>query len=267
MNIKSLSILTISSLVLSSAASAVTIFTATTGNTTTVNNNGAGTLTAGGTGLLYAGAAVASNMGGFTSTSDINTLIGGAGLTAADTVTISVTVDSITGNTFRSNGFEFGLSSATSFRPASESLLLGMAGSNSGSDVRFMSAFGSQSGSLNFNSNQAALIDGFTITLTADVNGYSFFIQDILVAGSTNPLYTDGDTTATISGTYRFENEFVDYFGSGHLYTAAQQQTNASSQVTDYTSATIDVVPEPGTYAMLAGLTGLVFIMLRRRKV
>ncbi|MGJ8641999.1 MAG: PEP-CTERM sorting domain-containing protein [Luteolibacter sp.] len=259
------------------ASSAAGIFSATTANITAIANAPSGgemlpTITGATPNLLVTQAAQNNNMAGFASTSNIDTLIGGGGLTAADTVTMSVTVDSISGAQFRSNGYEFGLSESASFRPATGSFLLGMAASNSGSDVRFMSKFGSTDvngdGSLDWNSNQDAILDGFTITLTADVVGYSFFIEGILVAGSTNADYTDGDTTATISGNWA-GTEFLDNFGGGHLYTAVQQrtgQTEGDNMITDYSAATIDVtvVPEPSSAALL-GLAGLVLI-LRRRK-
>lgn len=146
-----------------------------------------------------------------------------------------MTVDSISA-TLRSNGVEFGLSDTAAFRGGSAAnLLLGMAGSNAGSDVRITASF-QDDGSLDFNSNMAAIQDGFSITLTANAAGYSFTLSDILVAGSTNALYTDGATTATIAGTFA-GTEFLDNFSTGHFYTAFQQF--GGTMVADISSASI----------------------------
>ncbi|MEP4077268.1 hypothetical protein [Haloferula sp.] len=226
----------------SPSSHAVEVFSADTGNITAVNNNGAGTISGATPDLIVTNASVSNNMGGFASTSDINTLNGSA-LTAADTVTIKVTVDSLTVGNLRANGVEFGMASAVGFRPAN-SLLIGMAGSNNGSDVRIVAGSFQDAGTLEFNSSQADIIDGFSITLTANAAGYTFFLEDILVAGSTNPAYSNGDTTATISGTFS-GTEFLDNFSTGHFYSAVQQQTAGAAMVADYSVATIDVVNVP----------------------
>ncbi|MDB4500936.1 PEP-CTERM sorting domain-containing protein [Akkermansiaceae bacterium] len=243
----------VSAMIMGTAQAAV-IFDATTANITEVGNlnpTQLPTITGATPDLIVTNASANSHMGGFSSTSDIQTLNGTA-LTAADTVTITLGVDSMTVGNLRANGVEFGLSTtAGAFRPAG-SLFIGMAGSNSGSDVRFVGGFNT-SGSLDFNANQAALQDGFSITLTADVNGYSFLLEDILVAGSTNPTYTNGDTSALITGTFT-GTEFVDLFNSGHFYSAVQHQTAGAAMVTDYSTASIDVsvVPEPSSFALFA---------------
>ena len=74
--------------------------------------------------------------------------------------------------------------------------------------------------------------------------------------------YTGGVGTVTLAsfgsktGTFDVGNISIDGLAGG-----------LSGSIT-YTGTTMDltIIPEPGTYALLAGMTGLVFVMLRRRK-
>ena len=254
-------------------ADADLVYEATTGNSTVVTN-GAGTpgiltFTGATPDLIITNNNGNFNMAGFASTSDINTLLAAASkpaLAATDTVTFATTVDSISAVVLRSNGFEFGMADTVAFRGGSTSnLILGMAAANSGSDVRLMASF-QDDGTRNFNANQASLEDGFSITLTANSAGYSFFLSDILVAGSTVPEYTNGDTTATVSGTFA-GTEFLDNFSTGYFYTAAQRfNGTVGDLVVDYSVATIDVtaIPEPTSLGIIA--LGLVGLVARRRR-
>ena len=64
---------------------------------------------------------------------------------------------------------------------------------------------------------------------------------------------------------YTFTDVAADAFGKiaidwGHI-TTSDRGADAWASVT-----AMSIVPEPGTYALLAGLTGLVFVMVRRRR-
>lgn len=73
---------------------------------------------------------------------------------------------------------------------------------------------------------------------------------------------TDGATSdITVSGN--------DFFGGiDEAFTAGQRITLSISGGTNFTleNFTVTVVPEPGSYALLAGFMGLTSVMLRRRK-
>jgi len=67
--------------------------------------------------------------------------------------------------------------------------------------------------------------------------------------------YSLNGATAT-TGTHTFDTS------RSYRFTAhAQVNGNAS-----FDNITVTAVPEPGTYALLAGLTGLVYVMVRRRR-
>lgn len=73
--------------------------------------------------------------------------------------------------------------------------------------------------------------------------------------------YTGGEGTvalasfATLSGSFNVSNVSIVGLGSGL----------SGSIVYDADSMDLSIIPEPGSYALLAGLTGLVFVMARRR--
>ena len=256
MNTKSLSVLAIPLLFLTGAASAVVIFDATNVNTTVITNNGTPTGVEDTSGALtYTGATNSFNNSGITSTDNINTLIGGAGLTEADTVTITLDVSSITGGALRSQGVYFGMSGDNStILGGSNSMLIQMEGSNIGSDIMIPTASFQDTGDTGLQNFNNAILQGFTATLTADKDGYEFSLTGV---HTTSPLTVSG----SFSGT-----EFVDNFGTGHFYYAAQKYNQATPLVTNITEASISVVPEPSTYALLAGLSALLSVMIRRRE-
>ena len=79
-----------------------------------------------------------------------------------------------------------------------------------------------------------------------------------VVLGSGNP------TAVNAAVSYTFTDVEADAFGEiaidwGHIDT--DRGANAWASVT-----AMSIVPEHGTYALLAGLTGLVFVMVRRRR-
>ena len=45
-----------------------------------------------------------------------------------------------------------------------------------------------------------------------------------------------------------------------------ETSTNTNNRDPLLDGVSVSVVPEPGTYALLAGLTGLAFVMVRRRR-
>ena len=65
--------------------------------------------------------------------------------------------------------------------------------------------------------------------------------------------FVDGSSVRTVTFA---SNPTINHVGFG-------RENGASSTLTSFSLTTI---PEPGAYALLAGLTGLVFVMLRRRR-
>lgn len=199
------------------------IYDATPANTTLVDNGvavgvDALTLTGAPGSLVLTNGNGAFNMGGFSSTSDINTLQG-TPLTINDTVSIKLTVDSVSPiANLRANGIAFGMVydpvfGATAATAPFENLLIGAEAANSGSDIVILnSSFQDTGGTGSPDATNDGIADGFTMTLTANVSGYTFLLEGL--NASITPI--------TVSGTFS-GNEFLTYFGTGHFYYAAQK--------------------------------------------
>ena len=243
-----------------SIASADVVFDADTTNTTLSNNaiGLAGTLTGSPGDLNLQNNGSNFNMTALFSTDDINTL-NGATLTDLDTVTATITVSGLSVGQLRSSGIEFGLQSAID-NPLSNDpgdLFVRAEASNIGGDIgTFFDGGGFvDSGA---GGTTPTITDGFTITLDADVDGYTFTLESI---GATSPVEISGAFTGT---------QFVDFVGGGHFYYAQQQFNTANNGVNllgNITQASVHVttaVPEPSSLALLA--IGAVGICVRRRR-
>jgi len=95
----------------------------------------------------------------------------------------------------------------------------------------------------------ASVDDGFTMSLTVNDDG-TYSMTSI-------GLSTEINATGSIDGTY------ADLVSGGiGLYTTFQGD---ASEVFVVDSATLTAVPEPSTFALLAGMLGFTWVMLRRR--
>jgi hypothetical protein len=209
---------------------AALIFDASTANTTIIGNNvsvsgGGATLTGSPGSLVFINPNGANNTSGFTSTSDVDTLRGTA-LTVLDRVVFSATITGITGD-LSSNGLEFGMSpNATGFRPT-DNLLVGI--KPTGAVILVGNSFpGTQTAA--FTVNLASIYDGFGITLTANNEGWTVELTDVVLSTG---------TSATMSGSFT-GTQFVDNFSGGHFYLAAQKDA-APDVVVNLSQASIDV--------------------------
>lgn len=234
-------------------ANAGVIFSATTNNTTLLRNTAGGsgtpTLTGATTDLLYTNPRGANSNGGFASTDTINTLLGRS-LTAADTVTMSVAIDSVTANTLSAGGLIFGMGAETTFQAAGGfAIALRVSGGSPQAQIPGFS-FTDVNQDLGFETDLASIADGCGVTLVANNAGYTFSFTG-LTADEGNGI---ADVTGSFSGT-----QFVDNFGTGHFYVTTQKDA-APDMVVDYNTATIDVIPEPATLGLIAAAGfGLLF--------
>ncbi|MGZ0655729.1 PEP-CTERM sorting domain-containing protein [Coraliomargarita sp. W4R72] len=101
--------------------------------------------------------------------------------------------------------------------------------------------------------------------VTLDLHGGDAAVTS---AQGTAVLNTIAGTTAITGNGTGLSYSFVSD-GTAEGVALTWTSTYAGAGATDVFSVSnvaIDVVPEPGTYALLAGLTGLVFVMVRRRR-
>ncbi|WP_372809012.1 hypothetical protein, partial [Pontiella sp.] len=243
-------------------AGATTIFDAATDNTVLLNNGvadtGSMTLSGGPGNLVLTNANGSFNMGGFVSIEHINAL-NASDLTATDTVTLSLRVDSIAG-TWRANGAQFGIVGDAANPSGTNNFLVGIEAANTGSDVAILSSWISTG--LGFDAQEASVLNGFGMEIAANVAGYTITLSDIVVANSTVAGINNGATSATISGSFA-PGDFVNYFGNGHLYFAAQRYNTSPATdplVTTISEASIAV--ETQTNPLLAVAPGMLSLEL-----
>lgn len=81
-------------------------------------------------------------------------------------------------------------------------------------------------------------------------------------------LIFDGGNTYQLNSTTALSGD--DDFSIGEVFTAGQiitlQMSLSAGPGENFSLERFTVVPEPGTYALLAGFTGLAFVMLKRRR-
>jgi hypothetical protein len=85
-----------------------------------------------------------------------------------------------------------------------------------------------------------------------------------LAGNDTAELFRDGISQGTIAGTVAGDLSFDRISFAAFVGSTTLLATDNLRIATTYAEAF--AIPEPGTYALLAGLTGLVFVMLRRRR-
>lgn len=94
-----------------------------------------------------------------------------------------------------------------------------------------------------------AVTFGSTTTFALTINGYGAgFNYDLNVGGN------------IASGLTHVQDGVLNYFNKIRFVNSSL----ATGSTFEFDN--VMVIPEPGTYALLAGLTGLVFVMLRRRR-
>ena len=170
----------------------------------------------------------AFNSAGIASIDTIEDLNGSA-LTSTSAVTMTLTVDGITG-AIRANGVTFGVTNDnTTFGDATDLRIQVRA-----EDQTFCltSGFGTPDIITAWAATEASILDGFTVTLTADANGYAFSFSG-LIAATANPIV---DITGSFSG-----NEFLDNFNSGFLYQTTQMFNLGTVTTTTISEASIEV--------------------------
>ena len=218
----------------SSAIAQNVVFDASPSNTNIFNNGlftGGSNSLAGTVGALsFTNTNREYNNSGIVSSNDLNTLAGSP-LTNNEKVTFTFEVLSINGNIQSDqdfpgnpggNGIEFGLSpNGIDFRPTGNLLLqTGSQFDGPGDKIvnqivgRNFTAFNEPSS--DFIVTPDSLEDGFTAILEADANGYTFTLRDIV--NFNDASVTEVSFSGPLQGT-----EFVDNFGSGHIYFGAQK--------------------------------------------
>ena len=162
---------------------------------------------------------------GIASQDNINSLLTACNRNVlAETDTVTLTFDFASVGDIANNGMEFGISpNGTGFRPAGNLFFMiddggGLSGISGANALGLADDAG-------FGITEQSLSDGFTATLTADVNGFTFTIDNVILTEVVGDSITPTDaTTGSYSGVFT-GTQFLDIFSTGHIYTTIQQAT------------------------------------------
>jgi hypothetical protein len=101
---------------------------------------------------------------------------------------------------------------------------------------------------------------------TTDVPGSSFTLTLFEAGFANTAVYSGGSWTSLTGGstTLSFVSSDVGFDASDVV--AFQINTSGTNSTIDFTAVNLSTVPEPSTYAALAGLCALGYVMVRRRK-
>lgn len=148
---------------------------------------------------------------------------------------IEITATAMPGQTFNATGSGFGINHT-----------------NSGDDTD----------GFDFGNTTGEVAEFFTLEFDQAVNLVSFDVSSW--GASDEAVLTDGATTvATISSTGVTSLSNYQLGASSILTVSTTAGTYSNGWSFD--SITVTAVPEPGSFALLAGFCGLVFVMLKRR--
>lgn len=109
----------------------------------------------------------------------------------------------------------------------------------------------------------AAFAESFTLSFDQDVLLNTFDVSSF-GASDEITLLDGGFTVATITSTG--ETSLGDYNLSSSSLLTVETTAGVFGNGWSFDSITVSAVPEPGTYALLAGTMALGFIMIRRRR-
>lgn len=263
------------------AAEATVIYDAIAGDSTNsyTNSGTPGTITAG-TDSLTLQAAGGGFFAHFGSASDIQTLNGGT-LLSTDVIKITWVVDSFsTGADLDANGAVIALLPDAAFR-AGPTVNVGTITRLRGEKASVVNSerigygFGNiwttggkqteaeptvEGGASTYEVAEESLLDGFTVVQTISAAGVTTQFSDVVVKNLAGTVQ-DYTTLTTVLEPLPDTIDFVSFFNGTHFY--AGVDLVGSGSVT-FSQATIEIVPEPSSIALL-GLGGLLVARRRRR--
>lgn len=269
------------SLIIAPNASADVIFDAVAGDTVSTFSNGTNTAPSFSTNGTTATLTRSDNaLSHLVSTDNIATLLGGT-ISETDVITLTWTVDSITGYTSanNNNGIEFGLVADPSFRGSTNAATISRfrADSTLANANRVGHGFGNvfTGGPQSENEETveegftgeatgASFEDGFTVIQTISVDGVITQYNDIVVTNQFGTP-TGGTTLTTVIDAFPGGFDFVNYVNGAHFYAGAQIADGSGGVIT-FSTATLELnaVPEPTSTLLLMGL-GSLYVIRRRR--
>ncbi len=194
--------------------------------------------------------------------------------TAITGFTATFVVESVSG-TIGTNGFFLGVTDDGTNFYRSNSMNFGLAffgnptRTSSGSGFQLVHKDSGTTGAANefggADVERASFDDGFTAKFSVDGTGWSYELTGLNDTDGTHTTFSDSNTWTGSSVVSTF---YADTFSStDHIFGSAQTPNDTITATVEYDSFEVAAIPEPSTYAFIAGVLGLGLVILRRRRI